>query len=517
MNIRTSSGGGRLVLVRRTQFVDRRKTIGLNQDQLAERMRVDRSTIGRWERGETTPQPWKRQTLANALRVSLEELDELLTQADPTPPTISSESAANASASGGFEMAPIGNNGTDAPVGVGTVVPSQASGSVEPRPEPLPTDNERPAWTAPGTHSSAALAAQSLWETGYDSFEDLMIRRTFLLNAAALAGIGAADKLPGMEAIRHGLNRSVAEERAEADADEWRQIALDYGESYRVAAPTELLGPLMTDMLGLQAALRRYASNPVVQRDLLSTAALLSAFTAQTISNMSQPLEAGRWWRTAKNAADRSGDPYSIIWVRGREICHAMGSRPDPVVLRLIEAADSITAKAPSAAALELTANKAQVFAYCGREQDALAAIGQVRKQFEQSPTGYSGSMLDWGEESLHCTESFAYSRLGRVTDAERATHDGLSLYAANGERGLRHPAGLRLNLAFTLVRSGDLPEGLHLAQSVINSLPEGLRGTKFEDGRKLLTMVPPARQRSADVQEYREWLYSIEQPTPSV
>jgi len=356
---------------------------------------------------------------------------------------------------------------------------------------------------------STDAVVQDLWEAGDDSDEDRMIRRTFLAGAAALAGLSAADKSATLEAMRHGMNRSLAAERAEADVNEWQHIILDYGEAYPIAAPAELVRSLMVDLLGLQAALRRPGS-AARQRELLRTGALLSAFTAQSMSNLGQPLEARRWWRTAKNTADRSGDPYSVIWIRGREICHAMGSRPDPAVLRLIEEADGIAVKAPPDAALELTAEKAQMFAFCGREQDALAAIHQVREQFGASPAAYSGSMLDWGEERLYNTESFTYSRLGKITEAERATRDGLSLYAANDDRSLRHPAGLRLNLAFTLVRSGDLREGLNLARTVIDSLPEELRGTKVEDGRKLLAMVPPARQHHADVHAYREWMNSI-------
>jgi hypothetical protein len=271
----------------------------------------------------------------------------------------------------------------------------------------------------------------------------------------------------------------------------------------------------MVDILGLQAALRRPGS-AASEHDLVWTAALLAAFAAQTFSNMGQPLEAKRWWRTAKNAADHSGDPYSIIWVRGREICHAMDRHPVPAMLRLIDEADGIAVTAPPEAALELAAEKAQTFALCSREREALVALRQIREQFSQSPAGYSGSMLAWGEERLYNTESFTYSRLGKFAEAERATRDGLGLYAANDRRNLRHPAGLRLNLAFALVQSGDVREGLNLAQTVIDGLPEEVRGTYIEDGRRLLAIVPPGEQRSADVQVYREWVNSIGQPTTS-
>ena len=66
--------------MKRTRFVARRKLVGYSQDQLAERLKVDRSTVARWDAGETDPQPWIRPRLARALQVSVDELDVLLAE-----------------------------------------------------------------------------------------------------------------------------------------------------------------------------------------------------------------------------------------------------------------------------------------------------------------------------------------------------------------------------------------------------------------------------------------------------
>ncbi len=55
-----------------------RKAAGFSQERLAEAIGVERSTIMRWERGETCPQPWARPKLARALGVSDDVLNELL-------------------------------------------------------------------------------------------------------------------------------------------------------------------------------------------------------------------------------------------------------------------------------------------------------------------------------------------------------------------------------------------------------------------------------------------------------
>jgi transcriptional regulator with XRE-family HTH domain len=63
---------------RRERLVRRRKALGLTQEALAELLNVERSTVNRWERGETAPLPWIQPKLARALRVSAEQLAELL-------------------------------------------------------------------------------------------------------------------------------------------------------------------------------------------------------------------------------------------------------------------------------------------------------------------------------------------------------------------------------------------------------------------------------------------------------
>ena len=69
---------------RRHRLAQRRKAVGLSQERLAEMIGVDRSTVARWERADTDPQPWHRPRLANALRISLDHLAELLTEIGET-------------------------------------------------------------------------------------------------------------------------------------------------------------------------------------------------------------------------------------------------------------------------------------------------------------------------------------------------------------------------------------------------------------------------------------------------
>jgi transcriptional regulator with XRE-family HTH domain len=87
--IRPVRGGGSLA-GKRYRLVSTRRAAGFSQERLAELVGVERSTVQRWERGETRPQPWARPKLARALDISDQALSELL--GEPAEP----ESAASA-------------------------------------------------------------------------------------------------------------------------------------------------------------------------------------------------------------------------------------------------------------------------------------------------------------------------------------------------------------------------------------------------------------------------------------
>jgi len=73
---------------KRVGLVRARRAVGLTQEEAAYRLDVDRTTIGRWESGESEPLPWIRPKLANLLGVTLARLEQLLlevdTQTDPS-------------------------------------------------------------------------------------------------------------------------------------------------------------------------------------------------------------------------------------------------------------------------------------------------------------------------------------------------------------------------------------------------------------------------------------------------
>ncbi len=76
---------------KRHALAECREIVGHSQETLARALGVEVTTVGRWERGETSPQPPSRPKLADALEISLEELDHLLAEGQPTNAVVTSD------------------------------------------------------------------------------------------------------------------------------------------------------------------------------------------------------------------------------------------------------------------------------------------------------------------------------------------------------------------------------------------------------------------------------------------
>lgn len=63
---------------KRQRLADMRKAAGYTQERLAEALGVDRTTVVRWERAETEPQPWHRPHLSRLLGISTRLLTDVL-------------------------------------------------------------------------------------------------------------------------------------------------------------------------------------------------------------------------------------------------------------------------------------------------------------------------------------------------------------------------------------------------------------------------------------------------------
>jgi transcriptional regulator with XRE-family HTH domain len=337
--------------------------------------------------------------------------------------------------------------------------------------------------------------------------EDPVRRRALLAGGTTLA---LAAGMVALEGVRHDLAAVLGQHRSDLDPDEWHEIVREYGYTYMATPPYDLLEPLFADILGLEQAATQTTNEADFER-LARAGAYLAALVAMTFANLNKLTYARRWWRTARAIADKTNDPDTTTWIRGREVVRALyEQRPASMILRLAQDAAANTAGASVAARLELAGGTAQALALAGQTDSGINALSQVRRLFDSLPADQydSHSVFCWAENRLRFTESYVYSQLGLVREASHAQDRAIAAYPVTYKRG---PAQIELQRALCLVKSDDIIEGSVHAASVIERLPSNNQIRPVVDlAGRVLNAIPLGRQREPGPRDLRDCLMSL-------
>ncbi|HEY0696620.1 MAG TPA: helix-turn-helix transcriptional regulator [Micromonospora sp.] len=330
--------------------------------------------------------------------------------------------------------------------------------------------------------------------------EDTMRRRTVLQALSALSAasaVGATSVTASLEALRHGVSGAYG-----CDYDEWAEIADDYGRLYYRLPAADLLRQVTADLTVLQALIAADTSHR--RRELDRVAVRLSVVVALILTAGGESLLARRWWRTARRAADQSGDPDSRVLAAAWDVVNGCydGRQPAEVV-GLSEAAVPMCDGRASAAVAGLLAGRAQALALAGRCDEAVTVVRQVREVAERlsaEVVGDAESLWGWPEHRLLHTESFVYTYLGDTATARQAQVRALTLYPASQVR-LR--TQVQLHGAACDIRDGHVTDGLRQAADLLDALPPDQHNRLVREvARQVLAVVPDSdRHRPAAVE----------------
>jgi hypothetical protein len=327
----------------------------------------------------------------------------------------------------------------------------------------------------------AALAVPDPAGTGH------LHRRQLLVDLGVL---GLAGPLAATEAVRHGFGAAVHQD---VNLDEWDEIADEYAHAYCTTPPARLLPDLTAhiDALGRQIP----AARPSTAGGLSRVGGQLAAIMAVTLASTGEPRRAKRWWRTACDAADRSGDRRTQAWVRGWEVVDGLyEARPVPEILDRAAQATALVKDAPvCAGTAQVYSGLAQTLAVAGRRDEALRALARVADLTEQMPADVSAddeSLLGWPEVRLRHTESYVHTWLGNGNAAFAAQEQALRLYRP--ALPPRQPTQVKLHRAGCMLRDGDVSGGLAYASTVLDELPaEHHNDHVYAIGRLAVAFVP--------------------------
>src|SRR5262249_2418413 len=150
--------------------------------------------------------------------------------------------------------------------------------------------------------------------------------------------------------------------------------------------------------------------------DLARAAAHLSMVLAITLTSTGQTWMARRWWRTARGAADKSGDLGVRVMTRSQEAVKGLyDGRALSSVLALADETIALAGQRVCPGVAGVLAGRAQALAISGRRDEAAGAVRAVEEITARMPgTALADeSMFGWPEHRLRHTESFVYTEIG--------------------------------------------------------------------------------------------------------
>ncbi|MGA8112476.1 MAG: helix-turn-helix transcriptional regulator [Actinocatenispora sp.] len=306
----------------------------------------------------------------------------------------------------------------------------------------------------PGTFWLRHLA--TALQTPLATFDEAvrMQRRTFLtdLAATAIAPLAAADL------VAHGF---VAALRTRPSVDDWQGRLYQYGQDYMILGAGEIRKRLASDLVVLQQQL----DSP----GMWDVAAKLMTLYGKTFPGADGAKAAG-WYRMAAVAADRSENPDSREWVRGRAaIALGYEGASLPVASMFAEQALAVGSR-PSLGRLNAIMGRAHAAAIAGDRASALELVDEGRHVFDvagSSADESSDYAVPWWRMNVFI--SLLAARLGDEHLADEAQRAALAELPDTLPRFRTH---LEMHQGLMLARSGDRPGGVAHAEAALAKLP---------------------------------------------
>jgi transcriptional regulator with XRE-family HTH domain len=319
--------------------------------------------------------------------------------------------------------------------------------------------------------SQAATARSLGGGSSSGSTEEDDVERRALLRVLAALGVGGTVPIDALERLRGGMEASIGL-HGDLSAADWERIAWEYGHTVFIQSAEQVVADLAVDIHETYRLVQRIKA-PLVRASLMRVSAQLCALMADELHSLGLFGPAWRWWRTARNAADQTGDRDLRVWVRAREAINSFNSaRPVASSLALTDEAIHIANGHASSGLAEAHKNRAYGLMKQGDQPGALAALTDMRRAFAELPESVrddEDSLWGWPEGILHMADSTVYTSF-RAPAAAAAQEACLSLYPPHRRTGV---TTAKLFQAVTLIHDRDIDGGLAHALASIENLPD--------------------------------------------
>jgi len=381
-------------------------------------------------------------------------------------------------------------------------------------------DGARVSRMSPG--SPVSLVPTAAWGTGLDvdgEADDDMLRRA-LLRLIADTGADGGTAIDGrffgaVDRIRRRVDDALLGASVSATMlDQWEDTAGGYGRQYRSVAPLRLLCDVLLDLGDVRRMCEERQPVEFSER-LCRLAARLAALAGMTMINIGDQRLARSFFRTARMAADETGDRHLRGWVTVRESMVPLYYGDPGEAILLARAGGDLAGRSSCVASVMAPVMEARALARL-----ASAGHGSVRKTLGQAKAALDRARLAFGGLAAEVRRDTAFG----YTERQLLFHEGDALVALGDHEGAESAFGLSLQMysqAEILDRSlimlgqarcrleADEPEeALRLSRDTVLGLPRQHRSALVvRAARSLGESVAAEHGDLPAVREYREAL----------
>ncbi|WP_433335261.1 XRE family transcriptional regulator [Spirillospora sp. CA-294931] len=306
--------------------------------------------------------------------------------------------------------------------------------------------------------------------------EDIVLRRTLL---QLLAGAGVAldgQFLGAVDNLRRKMDDTLVNATVSPTMlDQWEETTAGYGQLYQATPSLRMLCDVLLDF----SEVRRMCDKrqPVdLQERLCRLAAQLSGLSGLIMINLGDHRLARSFFRTARTAADETGDRHLRAWVTVREAVLPMYYGDPREALHLARKAQDLAGRNPSVAAAMAPAVEARALgqlALRGRGDagpSARRALVRGRAVFDQLSNEKTGDLVfGFTERQMTFYEGDTFTNLGDHKHGDEALSRALTLYSPTDRVDLTL---VRLDRATCQLHAGHPDAALQAGQDAILDLP---------------------------------------------
>jgi transcriptional regulator with XRE-family HTH domain len=348
--------------------------------------------------------------------------------------------------------------------------------------------------------------------------DDDVLRRALLQMIAEATATVNGEFLGAVDRIRRRMDDALVGGTVSATMlDQWEETAVGYGRQYMTEPPLRLLCDVLLDFGDVRRMCERRQPLEFSER-LCRLAGQLAGLAGMIMIDVGDQRVARSFFRTARTAADETGDRHLRAWVTAREALVPLYYGDPREACTLARAGAGLAGRNPCVAGAMSPVLEARALARSASRRDdagkrqglrrASGLLGQAHEALGRLPAAQRcDTAFGYTERQLLFHEGDTLVMLGNHQGAEKAFTRALRLYSPDEilDRSL-----VTLGLARCRLEADEPEEALRLSRDTMLAVPREHRSEiMVRTARLLADSVAGRHGEFRGIREYREALIS--------